>query len=173
LALTREKKETRINEFRDLFSRSAVIIIFDYSALKVSESTELRKQLREANACLKAGKNTLFNLAASGTQAEVLADHFAGQKAMVIGFEDPVAPAKVIMNFVKDKEKMKIAGGVFSGKFLDPDAVKALSELPSREVLIAKLLSVFISVPTGLVQVLSGILRKFLYALKAIEDKKQ
>jgi large subunit ribosomal protein L10 len=172
LALTKEKKEARVTDIHDKFTKSSVIIMLDYTGLKVSESTEFRKKLRDVNASLKAGKNTLFKLAAADTHAEPLTDYFVGQKALVMGFEDTVAPAKVTMDFLKNKENINVVGGVLSGKFIDEASVKALAALPSREELMAKLLSVFIAVPTSMVQVLAGVPRKLLYALKAIEQKK-
>ncbi len=91
---------------------------------------------------------------------------------MAFASEDPVSMAKVLVEFAKKSEILEIRSGVLNGKFIDVAQIQALSELPSREVLLAKLLTVFVAVPTGLVRALSGIPRKLLYALRAIEDQK-
>lgn len=173
MALTREKKKEKIAELRQRFETAPLVIVVSHQGLKVSDVDNLRRALREQGAVLRAGKNTLFTIAARGTSGEVLTNHFVGQKALVFGQGDPVAISKVVVNFAKEREEfLKIQGAVLNGKLVDAQGVKALSELPSREVLLAKLLSVLVATPTNLVGVLSGIPRAFLCALKAIELQK-
>ena len=173
MALKFKDKEVLVRDLHEKFSRSIAVIMARFSGLNVADANELRKRLRESGAELKVSKNTFFRRAIGGTQAEVLSDYFLGPNAVVFVFENPVAVAKILVKFAKENKAIEIGNGVLSGQQIDVAQIKALSELPSREVLIAQLLSVLVAVPTGLVRVLSGIPRKLLYALRAIEDQKR
>lgn len=173
MALKIKEKETIAGDLHEKFSRSEAVIMTQFQDLDVAGANELRKKLREAGAEFKVSKNTLFKRAVQGTPAEVLSNQFSGPNALAFAFEDPVAMAKVIVGFAKESEVLEIRSGVLNGKFIDVAQIQALSELPSREVLLAKLLAVFVAVPTGLVRALSGIPRKLLYTLRAIEDQKK
>ncbi len=158
----------------DRFSHAVAIILMDYVNLKVYESDNIRRKLRAVGAELRVAKNTVMKMAASGTPAEVLMNHFAGPKILVIVHDDhdPVAAAKVLLESIKGLESLKIVCGMLGGKYMDAAGVEALSKMPSREVMLARLLSVMVAVPTGFVNVLAGVPRKLLYALKAIEEQK-
>jgi large subunit ribosomal protein L10 len=173
LALKIKEKESIAGDLHEKLSRSEAVIMTQFQDLDVAGANELRKKLREAGAEFKVSKNTLFKRAVQGTPAEVLSNQFSGPNALAFAFEDPVAMAKVIVGFAKESEVLEIRSGVLNGKFIDVAQIQALSELPSREVLLAKLLAVFVAVPTGLVRALSGIPRKLLYTLRAIEDQKK
>jgi len=172
LALKFKEKETIVEDLHDKFSRSEAVIMTQFSGLDVKDADELRKKLREAGAEFKVSKNTLFKRALHGTQAEVLSDRFSGPNAVAFAYEDPVSMAKVIVEFAKKTEVLKIQSGVLDGKLIDVAQIHALSELPSREILLAKLLTVFVAVPTSFVRALSGIPQRLLYALRAIEDQR-
>ncbi len=124
------------------------------------------------NHCLNA-KNTLLKRAVAGTDNASLLDDFVGTTAVITSYADPVAPAKVVAKFAKDHDKFTIRSAVLEGEKLEVDGVVALSKLPSKEVLIGQLLSVLNGVPTGLVQVLSGVPRTFAYALQAVKEQKE
>ena len=111
--------------------------------------------------------------AVKGTRAEALLDYFSGPNAVVFGYEYPVAVAKVLVEFSEENPSIEIRAGILNEKFIDAAQIEALSKLPSREILIAKMLSALVAVPTGLVVALSGVSRKLLYLLKAIEDQKR
>jgi large subunit ribosomal protein L10 len=172
LPLTRDEKEKRVNALKDKFDKASLIILAGYTNLKVSTSDQLRKQLRDIGSELKAGKNTLFKQAIKGTPAEPLNDYLVGQKALAITLDDPVGLSKLLIKFAKDNEAVKIQGGVLNGKYIKAEDVQALSEMPSKEVLIAKLLSVLVATPTQMVSVLAAVPRKFMYLLKALEEQK-
>lgn len=172
LALKRNQKEVMLKTMHDKFARSTALVLFDYSGLKVSDADRLRKTLREIDAELRVSKNTIFKKAVEGTPAEVIKDYLAGPKAIAISCGDPVAMAKAVVDFAKTNEALKIKGGMLSGKFIDAAGVEALSAMPSREVLLAQLLSVLVATPTAFVNVLAGVPRKLLYALKAIAENK-
>lgn len=172
MALKFKEKETIVEDLHDKFSRSETVIMTQFSGLDVKDADDLRKKLREAGAEFKVSKNTLFKRALHGTQAEVLSDRFSGPNAVAFAYEDPVSMAKVIVEFAKKTEVLKIQSGVLDGKLIDVAQIHALSELPSREILLAKLLTVFVAVPTSFVRALSGIPQRLLYALRAIEDQR-
>ncbi|MGB9712631.1 MAG: 50S ribosomal protein L10 [Dissulfurimicrobium sp.] len=170
--MKRKQKEAMLESMHGKFARSTALVMVDYSGLKVSDSDSLRKTLREIDAEFRVSKNTIYKKAVEGTQAEVIKDLFEGPKAVAISYGDPVAMAKVLVNFTKANEALQIKGGVLSGKLIDAAGVAALSAMPSREFLLAQLLSALVATPTAFVNVLAGVPRKLLYALKAIAEKK-
>lgn len=173
MPLTKSQKELLVKDLSDSFERSTSVIVVHYKGVNVSDITELRAKMREAGGEYRVAKNTLLKLAARGTQVDEIAASLSGPNAVAIAYDDPVAVAKVVVNFAKDVQNFEIKSGVLNGNIMDEAAIEALSRLPSREVLIAKLLSVLVATPTNLVSVLSGIPRKLLYALKAVEEQKQ
>ena len=144
----------------------------DYKGLTVSQVTELRAKLREVGAQMAVVKNTLMRLAAKGTGSEVLIDLFKGPNAIILSKDDPVAPAKVISEFLKTNEKVQLKGGALGGKFLSPEDVTQLAKMPSKEELLAKLVYTLNAVPTNFVNVLAGVPRSFLNVLNAVKDQK-
>jgi len=172
MVLTRAQKEAMVSELNEKFAKANVTILADFTGLKVSEATELRKILRDEGVEFKVSKNTLFRRAVKNTPAQVLEDKFIGPNAVAFGYDDPVVIAKKLVEFSKDHPALKIKGGVLDGKFMEEADIVSLSKLPSKEVLLSQLLSVLVAPTTGLVQALSGIPRKLLYALQAISEKK-
>jgi large subunit ribosomal protein L10 len=90
-----------------------------------------------------------------------------------MGFDDPVRPAKILTEFAKENDKLQIRAGALGAKLLDAEAIKSLSSLPSREVLLSQLLSVMNAVPTSFVRALNNVPQRLLYALQAIKDQKE
>jgi large subunit ribosomal protein L10 len=172
LALPKKQKEALVEDLRQRFARSVSVVMADFSGLDVGSSNELRKRLRGIGAEMKVCKNTLLKRAVQGTPVEVLSDRFVGPNALAICFDDPVGMAKTLIGFAKEQQAFQIRGGMLNGKYVDAGGIEALSRLPSREILLAQLLSVLVATPTGLVCALAGIPRKLLYALKAIEESK-
>ncbi len=173
MAISREKKVQILEELKEKFGRASMVVLADCTGLTVGDTNALRFKLREVRGELKVAKNTLVKLAAAGTQVEQLTDDLRGPNSMVLAYEDPVAVAKALVEFAKDNDNVRIKVGVLEGNRIDAEAVTALSKLPSKEVLIAQLLSVMVAPATGLVQALSGIPRKLLYALNAIKEQKE
>ncbi len=173
MPLTRSQKEALVKELNEKFDKAVSVTLVHFPGLNVSEVNELRAKLREAQGEMKVCKNTLLRLAVKGTDGEALLDHFTGPNACVFAYEDPVQVAKVLVEFAKEHEALKLRKGVLNGKLMEPESLEALSKLPSREILLGQLLSVLVAPATNFVQVLSGIPRKFLYALRAIEEQKK
>jgi large subunit ribosomal protein L10 len=168
-----ETKKEIAAELHENFSKSAVVIITDYKGLDVAAVTDLRRKLRAADVQYKVVKNTLLVRASEGTEAEAIKDHFKGPNAVAFSYSDPVAPAKVLCDFAKENAKLDIRVGVLNGKVLDAAAIEALSKLPSREQLLAQLLSTMNAVPTSLVTALSDVPRRMVNVLNAIKDQKE
>jgi len=155
------------------FARSKVVILTDYKGLDVASMNALRRKLKEADIEYKVVKNSLLVRASEGTDAALISDFFEGPSAVALSYDDPVAPAKILSEFAEDNKKLELKIGVMNGRALDLAAIKALSNLPSREVLLGKLLSAMSGVPTGLVRTLNGVPQKFLNLLMALRDQKQ
>jgi len=168
----RKEKVDSVNDIKDRFKRSSIVVLTEYSGLSVAQVTKLKRELRKADAEFRVYKNTLTNIAIKGGDVNDLASMLAGPNAFLFGYGDPVAPVKVLSDFIKENEKPVIKAGVFDKKFLDGAAVKALAKLPPREVLLARVVGGIASPIYGLVNVLQGTIRNLVYALVAIKDKK-
>lgn len=168
-----ENKKAIAEELHQKFSDAKVVILTDYKGLDVSAINSLRRKLREAGIEYRVAKNSLFSRASKDTGVETINAHFKGPNAVALSYDDPVAPAKVLVDFAKENDKLEIKIGVMEGKELDFDAIKALSSLPSREVLLAQVLSAMNAVPTSFVRTISAIPGQFLNVLQAIKDKKE
>lgn len=168
-----EQKQKISEDLHTRFSKSAIVILTDYKGLDVTAVSELRRELRKENIEYQVVKNTLLTRAAEETDVAVIKDHFKGPSAVALSYDDPVAPAKVLTKFAEENDKLEIKIGVMNGKVLDLSEIKALSMLPSREVLLGQLLSVLNGVPTSFVRVLAEVPRSFLNVLTAIKDQKE
>ena len=168
-----ERKKELVEELAEKFSRSTIVIATDFKGLNVVKLNELRRKLGEADVEYQVVKNRLLKRAGEGTDVALMAESFEGPTAIAVGYGDPVQPAKALINFAKDNEKLGIKAGVMSGKALDFDAIKSLSDMPPREILLGQLLSAMNNVPTGLVRALHNVPERLVYALQAIKDQKE
>lgn len=153
--------------------KAAKAIVFaDYRGLTVDQDTQLRNALRKAGVDYKVVKNTLTRFAANENGLGGLDTYLNGPTAMASSDSDPVAPAKILSEFAKKYDKLEIKVGVVEGKIIDSNGVKALAELPPREVLIARVLGGFNAPISGFVNVLNGNMRGLVVALNAIAEQK-
>jgi large subunit ribosomal protein L10 len=166
-----EQKKQVVSDLTDKIKSAQSIVLADYRGLTVEQDTELRNALRKAGVDYKVVKNTLTSLAMKESGLE-LDSFLTGPTAMAISSTDAVAPAKVLSEFSKKFEKLELKVGVVEGKVIDLDGITALAELPSREVLIAKVLGGFNAPISGLVNVLNGNIRGLAVALNAIAEQK-
>ena len=171
--MNRDEKVAEVAELSGKFAKAKIAIVADYKGLTVPVLQELRHNLRRNDAEFRVAKNTLLNRAVEDTDFRGLQEYFVGTTALTVSYGDPVTPAKILTDFCKDHPELKIRSASLDGKVLSVEEVTALSSLPSREVLLGQMLSVMNAVPTGLVQVLSGVPRTFLYALQAIKEQKE
>jgi large subunit ribosomal protein L10 len=168
-----EQKKQIVQELQEKFSRSKVVVVTDYKGLDVTTINSLRKQLRDIDVEYKVVKNSLLVRASEDTDIAVIKDMFKGPSAIALSYDDPVAPAKVLTEFADKNKNLEIKIGVLNGKVLDLNALKALSALPSREVILSQLLSALNGVPTAFVRTLSAVPIQFLNVLQAIKDQKE
>lgn len=167
-----QKKEI-VTTLHEDFKRSKIVIAADYKGLNVAAVTRLRSELTKENIDFRVIKNTLLRRASENTDVAVLQEMFKGPSAIAISYEDPVSPAKILTKFSEENNKFQIKGAVMDGKPIDVNGIKALSSLPSREVLLSQVLFAMNGVPTGIVQVLAAVPRGLLNALQAIREQKE
>jgi large subunit ribosomal protein L10 len=170
--LNRTDKEKTVAFLHERFNDSHFAGLAEFQGLNVAEISALRHELRAAGTEFRVVKNSIAKRALKGTLLEVLDEHFIGSTAVALSAEDPVAPAKILTRFSKENPKLKIKAGLLEGNPLSLEDLNELSKLPGREALLAKLLGVLQGTPSGLVNVLAGVLRNFLGTLHAIEEEK-
>ena len=168
-----QEKQQIVEDLRDRFAKSAIIVLTDYKGLDVAAMNDLRRRLRAEEIEYRVVKNTILTRASADNDGDLIKDFFKGPSAVALGFDDPIAPAKVLAQFAKDHEQLEIKVGVMGGKVLDPTAITALAKLPSREVLLGQLLAVLNAVPTSFVRTLAEVPRSFVNVLAAIKDQKE
>ena len=169
--INKSQKEAIISELKEKLETSKVAVLTDYRGLNVAEANRLRRRLREAGCEFRIAKNTLTGLAALQLGLEGLDSYLQGQIAIAFG-KDPVMPAKILAEFIRDTKKMEIKAGILEGKVINAGAVKSLADLPSREVLLSRVLSGMQTPLSGFVGVLQGTLRSFVYALEAVRKQR-
>jgi large subunit ribosomal protein L10 len=163
------QKEHAIQELSDLIGRSKGAILTDYRGFTVAEITELRKRLRDQGAEYHVVKNTLFKRALQ--DGNDLHPHLEGPTAIAFALEDPVGPAKALLDFIREKRKGTVKAGFIEGQVYDEKQVEALSKLPTREVMIAQLVGGVQAPIANFVGTLEGIVSEFVRTLQAIVDK--
>jgi len=161
-----------VSELRELVGQTKAAILTDYRGLSVAELTELRKKLRAADAEYRVVKNTLFKLAARDSMPiDQMGDLLTGPTAIGFAKGDPVAVAKILLDYARDHKAMSVKAGIMDGRILDPSQVEALSKTPPREVLLSMMLGSLQSPISGFVGTLNGIISNFVFTLQAIADK--
>ncbi len=159
MSLNRNEKAAVVEEVAAQAGKSQTLVVAEYRGLTVAQSDALRRSAREKGVYLHVLKNTLARRAVAGTPFEVAEAQFVGP--LIYGFsEDAIAAAKVLADFAKTNDKLVIKGGAYSGKALDVDAVKALANVPSKEVLLAQLLGLLQTPVSGLARVLAEVAKK-------------
>jgi len=166
--LQRKQKEELVTTLHEKFREVKTAILTDFTGLNVEQITQLRRRLRKSAVEYRVVKNTLLQRASQNTDIGLLAEQFVGPIAIALSYEDQVAPAKILTAFSQEQPALEIKAGVTEGKVLMPEDIKALAFLPSREVLIANLLSLLKAVPTRLVHVLNNPLHRLLWILGGI-----
>ena len=172
--MRKELKGQAVAELHEKFGRARVAVLTETVGLNGNEVTELRRLLRGVKAELKVVKNTLAVLASEGTPMAGVKEHFKGALSVAIGYDDPALPAKILRDFIakeKRDKKMRITVGMVEGNVFDAARIKAVAELPSRQVLLSQLLGGMQGPLSGLVGTLTGILGNFIGVLIAIKDK--
>jgi len=171
MPITKAKKDEILEELKEKFEGSTVSVFTDYRGLNVAEVTKLRRKLREVGCELKIAKNTLTGLVARRLGVEGILPYLEGPVAIAFG-KDPVAPAKILSDFIRETKKMEIKAGILEGKVIDARGIKELADLPPREVLLAKILGGMQAPLYGFAGVLQGTIRSFIYTLEAVRKQR-
>jgi len=172
MGLDRRTKEQIAVELHERLKDFKLAVLAGYSGMDVAKMTALRVVLRKSNAELKVVKNSLLSIASRDTELSALEGSFKGPLAVAIARGDVVETSKALVDFAKKNASLEIKAAMMKGKVLSKEQLTVLAELPSREVLIGKLLSVMVGTQTSLVNVLSGVPRNFVQVLNAYCEKK-
>lgn len=171
--MDRKTKELVAHELHEKLKDFNLAVLAHYSGLNVEKLTALRNALRKTDTELRVVKNTLLSIASKETELSLLKDHFKGPLAIALNRSDVVETAKVLVDFAKKNAELEIKAGMLKGKVITREQLGTLAALPPREILLGKLLSVFVGVQTGLVNVLSAVPRSFVQVLDAYRAKKE
>ena len=155
-----ELKQPVVQEISENIKDAQSIVLVDYRGLTVEQDTRLRKELREAGITYKVYKNTMMNFAFKGTDYEALTPYLEGPSAVAVSKDDATAPARILSEFAKTADKLEIKAGVVEGTVFDAAGMAAIASIPSREVLISKLLGSLQSPITNFARVMNQLAEK-------------
>jgi large subunit ribosomal protein L10 len=171
--LERQKKEKVVQEVGSKLRDLKYLFLAEYSGMTVAQITRLRRELRNVDTEFTVIKNTLLKIASKGTRAEVLQDKFDGPNAIISIHNDPTSAARVIANIAKEVPSLKLKAGYLDDRVITVEDILKLATVPSREVLLAKLVGILKGQPSRLVYALSGNINKFILVLNSIKNQKE
>lgn len=155
-----ELKKPIVDEIKDYVGKASAAVLVDYRGLTVEQDTALRKKLREAGVAYKVYKNTYLKMAFEDSSYSDLTQHLEGPTAVAFGLEDAAAPARIIAEFAKTADKLEFKAGVVDGVYYDLQGIQKIATIPSKDVLISKLLGSLQSPITNMARVLKQIAEK-------------
>lgn len=168
--ITRDQKKEIIKDLVDKLSRQKAAIFFDYTGLTVNQFQELRNRLREEKLDCRATKKTMVRLALEKTGFKnINVKELPGQIALAFSYDDEILPARILYNFSKDNQALKILSGLIQGAYLENEAIIDLAKLPSKDELLARLVGSLAAPIRGFASVLQGNLRKLVFILKGLK----
>jgi len=162
-----------VETYTEKFKQAKSVYLADYTGLDVQTVTELRRKFREADVEYKVLKNRLAKRALNNAGVTALDEHLKGVTSFIIGYDDPVVPARIIKDFNKPKERLKLKVVYLEGKVFEEEEAKKLADLPTREVLLSMLLSALQSPMTKLAGTLQASMQKFVRTLDAVKENKK
>lgn len=171
--MNREQKENEVSVFSDRLKKVKAMIFTDFKKLKVAEMTDLRSKLRKSDSVLKVMKNRLAKRVFEKEGLKHLDKYLEGPTAIASSEKDPAGVAKVLVEFAKEHEFLKVKGGYLEGRELTLADIGALAKLPSREVLLSKALASLLAPATNFVSALSAMPQKLVRVIAAVGDKKK
>ena len=155
-----ELKKPIVEEISANLEGAAGVVLVHHCGLTVEQDTQLRKQMRAEGIVYKVYKNTMLNFAIKGTEFEPLSKHLEGPSAVAISKTDATAPARIIANFAKNADKLEIKAGIVEGSYYDAKGMTAIANVPSREVLLGRLLGSMQSPIANFARVINQIAEK-------------
>lgn len=171
--MNRTEKEEVVKQLQEELGQSEAIFVSDYLGLNVEEITLLRQRIKGAGGSYRVVKNTLLRRAAQDTNASALEKFFVGPTAIATVQGDPVNLAKALVGFVKENEKLEVQAGVMGERMLTFADIQELATLPSKEVLLAKMLGSLNAPIVNFAGVMASMLRQLVFVLRAVEEKKK
>ena len=171
--MERQKKEKVVEELREKLASLNAMFLAEYAGTNMAQMTRLRRELRNVDVEFNVVKNRLLEIASGGTKAERLQDKFAGPNAIICIRKDPTSAAKVLSGLAKDVPYLKVKAGFLGERVLTAEDIVKLATLPSKEILMGKLLGLLQGMPQRLVQVLAGNTNKLMMTLNAIKIQKE
>ena len=165
-----EIKKEQVKDIKAKVEKAKSVVFVDFRGITVADDTEMRTTLRQAGCEYMVCKNRLMKIALDDLGIKCLDDKLEGTLAVAFSYNSEIDAAKALKQFA-DKSKVSLKFGLIGTNFIDTAELKALAELPSKEILVAKLLSILNAPATGLVSVLNGPIRSLAYALNAIASK--
>jgi len=169
MPLTKEQKKKIVESLKEKLDRQKALIFVDFTGLKVKDLSDLRKKLKAASNELKVAKKTLLDIVLKEKGLKIETKELQGEIALVFGYEDMISPAKMVHQFSKGNPNIRILGGFIENKYADAEDIIALAELPSREVLLAKLAGSISAPISGFVNTLQYNLKGLMYLLIKIK----
>ncbi len=171
--ITKERKKEIISDLVDKLKKQKAIVFFDYTGLKVNQFQDLRGRFKEQGIDCQVVKKTLIDLilGKAGLEIPDKIKKTPGQVALVLGYQDEIIPAKILYEFAKENEEVKILAGIVQGDYLKNEAIINLAKLPSKQELFAKLIGSISAPAYGLVNTLRGNLRKLVFVLSNIKKE--
>jgi large subunit ribosomal protein L10 len=171
MAITRAKKEEIIKELHQKAEKSKVAVFLNFHGLKVNDTEKLRKNLSQAGIDFKVSKKTLFKIVSGGLGVKGELPALDGEFAVAFGYSQDPEPAKIIKQFVKRHEGLKILGGIFNGGYVLADFIERLAEIPSREILLTRLAIMLNSPISGFVRVIGGPMNKMVGIINQLSKR--
>ena len=168
--MDRAQKAAAVTELKQTFSEVAVVVVTRNHGMSVAQSTQLRNRMREAGATFKVSKNKLARIALDGTDYLSLSDMLTGPVGLATS-TDPVAAAKVAVDFAKTTDKFEIVGGAMGATALDPAGVQALATMPSLDELRAKIVGLIVAPATKIATITQAPAAQLARVLKAYAEK--
>lgn len=172
LLVTKEKKSRQVSDLTEKFSKAKAIVLTDFKGLTVAEVSSLRTALKSEGSEYKVVKNTLALIASKGTAAEKASEYFTGPTGVAFGYEDSVKAIKKLLEFADKNDKLKVKAAIVDGSLVGPQDLKAISKLPSREVLLGMLAGALQAPMSKLAAAFNAPITKLLYSLEALKNKK-
>ena len=170
--MDKEGKEQIVSHLSQKLKQATFAVLTDYRGLTVEKITKLRNELRGVSADYKVAKNTFLKRASEGTELDQLNEYFVGPTAILLSYDDPVAPSKILAKFLKNYSKLQVKAGFLQGRVLSVEEVKVLSALPGREELLSKIVFLCVMPQMRLLNTLNRVPQKFVQVLRAIEKEK-
>ncbi len=171
--MKKQEKEVIVSAMHKTLADSKVLFLTDYRGLTAEQINELRGGFRKVGVHYQVVKNNLLKRAAVGTDYAPVVEKVTGPTGMIVSESDPADASRILVEYMAKFNVFSYKTGVLGGKEVGEGDVKSIAKLPPRDVLVAKLLGAMNAVPGGFVGVLSGVTRKFVYALAAVKEAKE